>query len=49
MAISPQKAWDAWAGKGDGGLVTFEDALVRHSMVDASCRVDEKGTRETYI
>jgi predicted dehydrogenase len=49
MAISPGKAWNAWAGEGVGGVVTFEDALVRHRMLDAIYRSDEKGTRETYI
>ncbi len=43
------KAWDAFAGQGSGAVPTFEDALVRHRMIDAIYRSHEKGTRETYI
>ncbi|KAF1977240.1 NAD(P)-binding protein [Bimuria novae-zelandiae CBS 107.79] len=46
------KAWDAWIGVGlDKGhrAPTFEDALVRHKMIDAIYRSAEKGTRENYI
>lgn len=43
------KAWDAFAEVGDGHVVTFEDALVRHKMVDAIYRSDKSGKRETYI
>ena len=46
------KAWDAWAGQGleDGhSVTTFEDALVRHQMIDAIYRAAESGTRENYL
>ncbi|KAF2744623.1 NAD-binding Rossmann fold oxidoreductase family protein [Sporormia fimetaria CBS 119925] len=46
------KAWDAWAGAGkDAGhtVTTFEDAVVRHRMIDAIYRSAEKGTRESYL
>jgi len=46
------KAWEAWAGQGleDGhSVTTFEDALVRHQMIDAIYRAAESGTRENYM
>ncbi|KAF2015367.1 NAD-binding Rossmann fold oxidoreductase family protein [Aaosphaeria arxii CBS 175.79] len=46
------KAWDAWAEVGlDKGhaVTTFEDALVRHKMIDAIYRSAEKGTKESYL
>ncbi|KAH7138766.1 NAD-binding Rossmann fold oxidoreductase family protein [Dendryphion nanum] len=46
------KAWDAWAGVGlDEGysVVTFEDALIRHKMIDAIYRSAALGTRENYV
>lgn len=46
------KAWDAWAGVGlhkGHSVTTFEDALLRHRMIDAIYRSAEKGTRENYI
>jgi predicted dehydrogenase len=46
------KAWDAWAGIGlDKGysVTTFEDALLRHKMIDAIYRSAESGRRENYI
>ncbi|KAF2728609.1 NAD(P)-binding protein [Polyplosphaeria fusca] len=46
------KAWEAWAGVGlDQGysVTTFEDALLRHKMIDAIYRSAEKGTRERYL
>ncbi|KAF2033944.1 NAD(P)-binding protein [Setomelanomma holmii] len=46
------KAWDAWAGVGtDKGysVTTFEDALLRHKMIDAIYRSAERGTRENYL
>ncbi|KAF2469896.1 NAD-binding Rossmann fold oxidoreductase family protein [Lindgomyces ingoldianus] len=46
------RAWDAWAGKGlEKGytVTTFEDAVVRHRMVEAIYRSAEKGTRESYL
>lgn len=49
MAVNPGKAWDAWAGAWDGGVVTFEDALVRHRMIDAIYRSHREGTRESYV
>lgn len=49
------KAWDAFArqraGKPveEGWVTTFEDALLRHKMIDAIYRSNEKGTREKYV
>jgi predicted dehydrogenase len=43
------KAWDAFVGQGDGHLTTFEDALLRHKMIDAIYRSNESGKRESYI
>jgi predicted dehydrogenase len=49
-AFNVGKAWDAWAGVGKGNSVTtFEDALVRHRMIDAIYRSAEEGTRESYL
>ncbi|OSS48684.1 hypothetical protein B5807_06780 [Epicoccum nigrum] len=52
VAFNVGKAWDAWAGVGlDKGhsVTTFEDALLRHRMIDAIYRSAEKGTRENYV
>jgi len=43
------KAWDAFVGEGPGSVSTFDDALLRHKMIDAIYRSNEKGTRETYV
>jgi predicted dehydrogenase len=46
------KAWDAWAGVGlDQGysVTTWDDALVRHKMIDAIYRSAERSTRENYF
>lgn len=43
------QAWEALAGVGEGNLTTWEDALIRHRMIDAIYRSNEKGTREKYI
>jgi predicted dehydrogenase len=45
------KAWDAWAGVGEEvhTVATFEDAVIRHSMIDAIYRSAAKGTRERYL
>jgi predicted dehydrogenase len=46
------KAWDAWAGVGlDKGytVTTWEDAVLRHRMIEAIYRSAEKGTRENYV
>ena len=40
--------YDAFAGEGDGSVTTFEDAVVRHRMIEAIYRSDRDGTRETY-
>ncbi|KAJ4364755.1 hypothetical protein N0V95_000702 [Ascochyta clinopodiicola] len=52
MSYNVGRAWDAWAGVGlDKGhsVTTFEDALVRHKMLDAIYRSAEKGTTENYL
>ncbi|KAF1844168.1 NAD(P)-binding protein [Cucurbitaria berberidis CBS 394.84] len=46
------KAWDALAGIGldkGHGVVTFEDALLRHKMIEAVYRSARQGTRENYV
>ncbi|KAH7071708.1 hypothetical protein FB567DRAFT_538673 [Paraphoma chrysanthemicola] len=46
------KAWDAWAGVGKEqgySVTTFEDALLRHKMIDAIYRSADRGTRENYL
>ncbi|KAF2642024.1 NAD-binding Rossmann fold oxidoreductase family protein [Massarina eburnea CBS 473.64] len=46
------RAWDAWAGEGleeGGSVTTFEDAVVRHRMMEAIYRSAEKGTWEKYL
>ncbi|KAH6644605.1 NAD-binding Rossmann fold oxidoreductase family protein [Boeremia exigua] len=46
------KAWDAWAGVGlDKGhsVTTFEDALLRHKMIDAIYRSAETGAKQNYV
>lgn len=43
------QAWEAFAGKGERHVTTFEDALVRHKMIDAIYRSNENGTRERYV
>lgn len=46
------KAWEAWAGVGlDQGysVTTWEDALLRHKMIDAIYRSAERGTKENYL
>jgi hypothetical protein len=52
FAFSVGKAWDAWAGIGlDQGYsaTTFDEALVRHKMIDAIYRSAESGTKENYL
>ncbi|KAF2622536.1 NAD-binding Rossmann fold oxidoreductase family protein [Macroventuria anomochaeta] len=52
MSFNVGRAWDAWAGVGlDKGhhVTTFENALLRHKMIDAIYRSAEKGTRENYV
>jgi predicted dehydrogenase len=54
LAFNVGTAWDAWAGdetaKSKGASVaTFEDALLRHKMLDAIFRSAEEGTRQSYL
>jgi predicted dehydrogenase len=52
FSFSVGKAWDAWAGVGaeEGySVTTFEDAVLRHKMIDAIYRSAEKGTKERYL
>lgn len=46
------RAWNAWAGadldKG-ASATTFEDALLRHKMIEAIYRSAKQGTRENYL
>ncbi|KAJ9614594.1 hypothetical protein H2200_002731 [Cladophialophora chaetospira] len=48
-AFNVGKAWDALVGEGSGTVPTFEDALIRHRMIDAICRSHKNGTRESYV
>jgi predicted dehydrogenase len=41
-------AYDAFVGKGDGSVTTFEDAVVRHRMIEAIYKSNRDGTRECY-
>lgn len=41
-------AYDAFAGEGDGYVTTFEDAVVRHRMIEAIYKSNRDGTRESY-
>ncbi|KAL5403649.1 hypothetical protein PMIN03_009716 [Paraphaeosphaeria minitans] len=46
------RAWDAWANVGlnrGHTVTTFEDALLRHKMIDAIYRSAKNGTRECYV
>lgn len=52
LSFNVGKAWDAWAGVGlDQGysVTTWDEALVRHRMIDAVYRSAEHGTRENYL
>lgn len=49
FAYNVGKAYDAFVGVGDGHVTTFEDALLRHRMIDAIYRSHENGTRESYL
>ena len=40
--------YDAFVGVGDGSLTTFEDAVIRHRMIEAMYKSNRDGTRETY-
>jgi predicted dehydrogenase len=41
-------AYEAFVGKNDGCVTTFEDAVVRHRMIEAIYKSDRDGTRESY-
>jgi predicted dehydrogenase len=46
------KAWDAWSGVGleqGYSVTTWDDALVRHEMIDAIYRSAARGTKENYL
>ncbi|KAL5116106.1 hypothetical protein ACEQ8H_006002 [Pleosporales sp. CAS-2024a] len=52
MSFNVGKAWDAWAGKGlDQGytVTTWDDALLRHKMIDAIYKSGESGKRVNYV
>jgi len=48
MSYNVGRAWDLFAA-GDEGVVSFEDAVLRHRMIDAIYRSEESGRRETYL
>jgi len=48
-AYNVGRAWEAFAGEGSNTVPSFEDALVRHRMIDAIYRSHAKGTREAYL
>ncbi|KAF2203079.1 NAD-binding Rossmann fold oxidoreductase family protein [Delitschia confertaspora ATCC 74209] len=43
------RAWDAWAGKGIGSVTTFENALLRHRMIDAVYKSAKEGRVQRYL
>jgi predicted dehydrogenase len=46
------KAWEAWAGVGTEkgySVTTWDDAVMRHKMIEAIYRSAEKGTQENYV
>lgn len=52
VSFNVGKAWDAWAGVGlekGYSVTTFEDAVLRHKMIEAIYRSAEKGTKENYL
>lgn len=49
FSLNVESAWNALVGKGDGSVTTFDDALVRHRMIDAIYRSNDSGKRETYL
>lgn len=42
-------AWDAFVGQGPGSVATFEDAVLRHKMIDAIYKSNSNGSRESYV
>lgn len=42
-------AWETFVGKADGSVTTFEDALVRHRMIDSIYKSVQTGRREKYL
>ncbi|OAP62327.1 hypothetical protein AYL99_04530 [Fonsecaea erecta] len=49
FAYNVGKLWDSFLGEADGSVVTFQDALLRHRMIEAIYRSNERGTRESYL
>ncbi|KAL3298824.1 nad-binding rossmann fold oxidoreductase family protein [Colletotrichum asianum] len=49
FSFNTGRAWDAFAGEGEGAVPDFQDALLRHRMLEAIYRSNEKGTREEYM
>ncbi|RMZ81145.1 hypothetical protein DV736_g6659, partial [Chaetothyriales sp. CBS 134916] len=49
FSVNVGTAWNAFAGKGEGSVTTFEDALIRHKMIEAIYRSNDRGTRESYL
>lgn len=49
FSLNVETAWNALLGKGDGSVTTFEDALLRHKMIDAIYRSNDSGQRERYL
>ena len=49
FSLNVESAWNAFVGKSDGSVTTFEDALLRHKMIDAIYRSNESGRRESYL
>ena len=49
-AFNVGKAWDAFAGAGASSKVTtFEDAFLRHRMIEAIYRSAKEGTKQSYL
>ena len=49
FSLNVESAWNALLGKGDGSVTTFEDALLRHKMMEAIYRSNDSGKREKYL
>ncbi|KAF4805807.1 Dehydrogenase aclE [Colletotrichum siamense] len=49
FSFNTGRAWEAFAGEGEGAVPDFQDALLRHRMLEAIYRSSEKGTRDEYM
>ncbi|KAJ3954177.1 hypothetical protein N0V92_009336 [Colletotrichum tropicale] len=49
FSFNTGRAWDAFAGEGEGAVPDFQDAFLRHRMLEAIYRSSEKGTQQEYM